>query len=323
MKIAIVGTGAMGSLYAGLLGDAHHEVWAIDKRRDHVDAIVERGLRVSGASGDRTVRVNATDDPAEVGIVDLVVIATKAFDVRTAVTSVESMLGARTTVLPIQNGLGSSEVVGEIVGEDRVVVGVVGAFGSSVVAPGHVHHHGHGVLRLGEPNGPVSERVETIAAAWVAAGFNVRTYDDVPRMVWEKLICNVAFSGPCGALGFTIGEVLADPHAVRIATGCAREAYEVAIASGVALDIDDPESYVVEFGGRIPGARPSLLLDLDAGERCEIDVINGAIPPRAAVLGVDVPFNDVVTSLVKARESSLLTRPTPAADAHVPAVDAA
>ena len=106
MRIAIVGAGAMGSVYAGLLGGAGHEVWAVDPWLEHVEAIRERGLRVEGASGDRLVRVHATSDPTDVGTVDLVVIATKAMDVRGAAESAGALLGRETVVLPIQNGLG-------------------------------------------------------------------------------------------------------------------------------------------------------------------------------------------------------------------------
>jgi len=106
MKIAIVGAGAMGSVYAGLLGDSGNEVWAVDVWAEHVDAINERGLVVEGASGHRTVGINATTDTAEVGRCELVVIATKAMHVEAAAVAAQPLLGPDTVVLPIQNGLG-------------------------------------------------------------------------------------------------------------------------------------------------------------------------------------------------------------------------
>ena len=116
MRIAIVGAGAMGSVYAGLLGDVGNEVWAIDPWAEHVAAIREHGLRVEGASGSRVVRLGATSDPSEVGEVDLVVIATKAMQVRAAAESARALLGPETTVLTMQNGLGSPEVAAEVLG---------------------------------------------------------------------------------------------------------------------------------------------------------------------------------------------------------------
>src|SRR5579862_9238247 len=150
MRIAIVGSGAMGSIYAALLASAGNQVWAIDGWRAHIDAIRADGLHVTGASGDRVVKLGATSDPSEPGPMDLVVIATKAYDVDGAARSASALLGEHTIVLPIQNGLGSVERVAAIVGRERVIVGVVGGFGASVIAPGHVHHHGMELVRLGE-----------------------------------------------------------------------------------------------------------------------------------------------------------------------------
>jgi 2-dehydropantoate 2-reductase len=302
VRIAIVGAGAMGSVYAGLLGDAGNDVWAIDPWSEHIEAIRERGLRVEGASGDRTVRVSATSDPREVGEVDLVVIATKAMDVHAAAADARVLLGPDTVVLPLQNGLGSPELVAEVVGHERVVVGIAGGFGASVVAPGHVHHHGMEVVRLGEPGGPVSPRVEGIAEAWREAGFTVQVEGDVERFVWEKLICNACFGGTCTVLERTIGEVLDDPHAWSVASACAREAYDVGVASGVGIGFDDPVVHAAAFGERIRDARPSMLLDRLARRPSEIDAINGAIPPRAAALGLAAPVNTTITALVKAGE---------------------
>jgi 2-dehydropantoate 2-reductase len=306
VKIAVVGTGAMGSVYAGLLASAGHEVWAVDRWQEHVDAIRERGLRVEGASGDRIVHLRATMDAAEVGEAELVVIATKAMNVESASESARVLVGPETLVLSIQNGLGGPDLAAAILGEQRVAVGVAGGFGASIVEPGHVHHHGLELLRLGERKGPATPRIDAISQVWRKAGFNVQTYDDIDRLVWEKLICNVSFSGPCTVLGRTIGEVIADPRAWSVASHCGQEAFEVARALGVSLGFDDARSYVRDFGLRIPGARPSMLLDLMAGRPSEIDYINGAIPRAGRELGVATPFNEVITALVKAREAAAL-----------------
>jgi 2-dehydropantoate 2-reductase len=306
VKIAIVGTGAMGSVYAALLASAGNEVWAVDRWQEHVDAIRERGLRVEGASGDRVVRIRATTDPAEVGEAELVVIATKATEVEAAAAAARPLVGPETVVLPIQNGLGGPDLAAAVLGEQRVAIGVVAGFGASIVAPGHAHHHGLELVRLGERTGPATPRIEAIAEVWRAAGFTVRTYDDVQRLVWEKLVCNVAFSGPCSVLGRTIGEVIAAAPAWSVASQCGREAYEVGRARGVAFSFDDPVGYVREFGLSIAGARPSMLLDLLAGRRTEIAFLNGAIPRAAEGTGVETPANEAVTALVEALESRLV-----------------
>ncbi len=304
MKIAVIGVGAMGSVYAALLAGAGHEIWAVDTDLAQVEAIRAHGLHVEGASGDRLVRVSATSDPLDVGEVDLVVIATKAMHAQAAAQSARPLLGADTTVVTIQNGLGAADAVAETVGSERLMIGVAGGFGASIVAPGHVHHHGMELLRLGERRGTIRERTERIAQTWRQAGLAVRTYDDIEQLIWEKLICNVCYSGVCGLLELTVGRVLADPHAWSVAASCAAEALAVGRASGVALEIDDCERYVRDFGQAIPGAKPSLLLDLLAGRPCEIEWINGAVVREGRAVGIAVPTNELITSLVLAKEAS-------------------
>ena len=307
MKIGIVGAGAMGCVYAALMADAGNEVWAVDTWQAHVDAIAAKGLRLEGASGDRTVALGATSDPTTVGPCDLVIVATKAPQVEVAATGARVLLGPETPVLTIQNGLGSAAKVARIMGEERVMVGVVGGFGASIVAPGHAHHNGMELVRLGEANGAVTPRLERIAAVWSEAGFRVKCFDDIDQLVWEKLICNVCFSGTATLTGLTVGEIMADADAWPIASGCASEAYQVARAKGIRLDFDDPVAYVHDFGAKIPGARPSMLLDHLAGRRSEIDAINGAIPPEALALGLEAPYNTLVSALVRAKETGFDT----------------
>ena len=305
MKIAVVGCGAMGSVYAALFASVGHEVWAIDTARDHVTAMQRNGLRLGGASGERTVRVSAATDTATVGHCDLVILATKAMHVAAAAASVPPLLHPATPVLSIQNGLGGPEAAAEVLGRARIVVGVVGGFGASMLGPGHAHHNGWELVRLGELDGTVSPRLEAIAALWQGAGFRVKCFDDIGQLVWEKLLCNVAYSGPCALLDLTIGEVLADADASACSAACATEAYAVARALGIRLDVTDPVRYARAFGETIPGARPSTLLDLRAGRCSEIDSINGAIPRVAARGGLEAPVNAAITALVRAKERAL------------------
>ena len=142
MKIAIVGCGAMGSIYAGLMADAGNEVWAVDTWKEHVDTINRDGLRVEGKSGDRTVRVQATTNGNDVGLCDLVIVATKASGVAAAAKTALSMTGPDTMILTIQNGLGAADRIAEAIPTSQVMLGVVCGFGASMKAPGHAHHNG-------------------------------------------------------------------------------------------------------------------------------------------------------------------------------------
>ncbi len=208
MKVAVVGTGAMGSVYAGLLAAAGNEVWAIDPWVEHIEAIRTNGLRVEGASGDRVVSVRASTSPDEAGLCDLVVLATKAMHVEAAAAGATSLVGPDTVVLTIQNGLGSADRVARILGSERLAVGIAGGFGASLEAPGHVRHEGWELVRIGEYGAPATDRIRRVADTWREAGFRVEVEDDIQRAIWEKLVCNAAFSGVCVLLECRLRDVL-------------------------------------------------------------------------------------------------------------------
>jgi 2-dehydropantoate 2-reductase len=167
MKIAIVGTGAMGSVYASHLGKAGHEVWAIDTWQEHIDAIAGSGLAVSGASGSFVVdNLHVGRVPADAGNCDVWVIATKAADVDAAAAAVAPLLRQDDVVMAFQNGLGAGERVARRIPEDHIVIGIAEGFGSSVPEPGRVHHEGMRLIRIGEMNGGLTERVQGIERDW-------------------------------------------------------------------------------------------------------------------------------------------------------------
>jgi 2-dehydropantoate 2-reductase len=306
MKIAIVGTGAMGSVYAGLFASAGHEVWAIDSWPEHVEAMRSKGLRVEGASGDRTVRVHATTEAKDAGPCELVILATKAMQVAAAASSIRDFLLEKDTpVLSIQNGLGGPETAASVLGKEKVMVGVVGGFGASMRGPGHAHHNGMELVRLGEFGGPITPRLKKVEEAWKSAGFRVKLFDDIDQLVWEKLLCNCAYSGPCGVSGLTVGQVMEDPDLSRVSAACAIEGFLVSQKKRIRLGFDDPVAYVRDFGSKIPNAKPSVLLDLLLRKKSEIDVINGSIPRVGHAVGIAAPVNEAVTALVKAKERAL------------------
>jgi 2-dehydropantoate 2-reductase len=302
MNICVVGCGAMGSIYAALLASAGHEVFVVDAQAAHVDAINRSGLRVSGASGDRTVRMEAyTQAPDRAA--DLVIIAVKAAHVDAASATASALLTPESLVLTIQNGLGSADRVAARVPAERLIVGVAQGFGASLPAAGHAHHNDMKAIRFGAHAGLAHDAVERIASVWRDAGFDTQAVTDIARMQWEKLICNVAYSAPCALTGLTLGEVMDHPHVGAVSRAAAREAWEIARATGVDVQVDDPVQFVREFAARMPAAKPSVLLDIEAGRASEVGVINGAVPLQARKIGRQAPVNDTLTSLVLALEA--------------------
>lgn len=305
MKIAIVGVGAMGSVYAALFADAGHEVWVIDPWTDHIDAIRVGGLRVEGASGDRTVAsLHATTNASDAGRCDLYVIATKASGVGPAARSIASSAGDDSLILTIQNGLGAGERIAEHMPTGNVLIGVAQGFGASMVGPGHAHHNAMKMIRIGEMGGGLTPRLERLVEAWQQAGFDARSFEDINQLIWEKFLCNVTFSAPCTLFDCTIGEVMANTDRWSIALGCAKEAYQLGQAKNIAFSFDDPVAYVTAFGEGMPDARPSMLLDHMAKRRSELDAINGAVPVVGKELGIETPYNHTISTILREREAA-------------------
>jgi 2-dehydropantoate 2-reductase len=305
MKIAIVGTGAMGSVYAGLLGKAGHEVWAIDVWQEHIAAIADSGLAVSGASGTYVVdTLHVGRAPAEAGTCDVWVIATKAADVDAAAAAIAPLLDPDTVVMAFQNGLGAGERVARRIPESHIVIGIAEGFGSFIPEPGHVHHEGMRLIRIGEMHSGLTPRVEGIAQAWGDAGFNVRAFADVSLMIWEKFLCNVTLSAPCAVFDVTVGELMANPETWQVALGCTAEAYQLGLAMGVEFPFDDPLHYVTEFSATIPNSSPSMRLDQLARRHSEVDVINGQVVTLSRELGLSAPYNETLCAVLRRREAS-------------------
>jgi 2-dehydropantoate 2-reductase len=303
MKIGIIGSGAMGSVYGALLAEAGNDVWMFDKWQDHVAAMRTRGLRCDGASGDRTVRVNATTRAADAGPCALAIVATKVMDIEAALADARAMIGPETLVLAIQNGLGNVERVQRVLGAENLMFGIAGGFGAELKGPGHVHHNGMEAINLAELAGGISARLESIAQVWRGAGFTVKVYDDLWPVVWSKLVANVAFSAICTVTGMRVGQVRANAAAWTIARACVEEAVAVAAAKGIRLAYDDPAQWVSDFAGKIPNARPSMYQDLLAGRRSEIDAIHGGVVAEGAKVGVPTPTCALMVRLVNALEA--------------------
>jgi 2-dehydropantoate 2-reductase len=309
MKIAIVGTGAMGSVYAALLGKAGHEIWAIDRWQAHIDAIAAGGLSVSGASGSYVVdSLNVGRNPIDAGPCDLWIIATKASDVEEVAADIAPLLRPDDIVMAFQNGLDAGERVARQLPEQHIVIGIAEGFGSSIPEPGYVHHEGMRLIRIGEFHGGLTDRILRLESAWDEAGFEVRAFDDVTLMIWEKFLCNVTLSAPCAAFDVTVGDLMADADAWAVALGCTQEAYELGLKLGVAFSFDDPLRYVTEFAATIPNASPSMRLDHLARRRAEIDAINGQVVIKSRELGLAAPYNEALCAILRRRELAFPTR---------------
>lgn len=304
MKIAIIGVGAMGSVYAALLAEAGHRIWAVDPWQAHVDAINTTGLRLEGASGDRIVaEITATTDVTQIETCDLCIIATKACHVGAAARTLAPVIGENTLVLTIQNGLGAGERIAEHMAIKNVLLGVADGFGASMRGPGHAHHNAMKLIRIGEVNGGLTQRLRILEEQFQAAGLQTKAFDDITQLIWEKFLCNVTFSAPCTVFDKTVGELMADEDLWSIALGAMWEAYGIAQHRNIALSFEDPVAYVTAFGANMPQARPSMLLDHMAKKASELGAINGMVPVMGRADGLATPYNQTLVAVLKAREA--------------------
>jgi len=225
MKIAVIGAGAMGSIYASFLAQNKNEVLAIDLWEEHLNVIRESGLRVSGFSGDKTVKnITVSNDINDAKGYELFIIATKASGVGAVASKLSKIASKSSIILTIQNGLGAGERIASFMPTDNILLGVAQGFGAAMVGPGHAHHNNMSMIRIGEMNGGMTSRLETLVKTWCDAGFNAKAFDDIEQLIWEKFVCNVAWSGSCSIFRKTIGQVMESEEMFNIAKGCAIEA---------------------------------------------------------------------------------------------------
>ena len=301
-QIAVIGTGSMGGIYAGLFAEAGFDTVAIDTWAEHITAITENGLFLSGASGDRKISgITASTDIAAARNADLFIIATKASGVAAAASAIADMAREDALVLTIQNGLGAAERIGAHMPLDQVLLGVAEGFGASIKAPGHIHQQ-----HAADPHRRDCRRHDTAAEmdrrALAAGRFNATAFADINQLIWEKYICNVMLSAPCTVYDCTVGEFLLMRKSVRLPLRRCWKPMPSAKARGIHFSFDDPVAYATAFAEGIPNANPSMRLDHLAGRRSEIDAINGMVPVLGAETGIETPVNSRLSAEVRRRE---------------------
>lgn len=301
MKIAIIGAGAMGSLFGGRLALAGEDVWLLDVWEEHVRAINDRGLVIATAAKDLTARPRATTRPEDIGAVDLVVVFVKSTATRAAAGTAVTLLGPDTAVLTLQNGYGNAEMIATVVGADRVIAGTT-AQGATLLGPGRIMHGGSGETHIGELGGKRTDRSQRVAACLTQAGIPTVVDDNVAALIWGKLVVNVGINALTGITGLKNGELADHDETKQVLAMAVEEAVKVADAAGIKLPYDNAVEKVLAVAVATAQNRSSMLQDLSAGRLTEIDAINGALVREGERRGVATPVNRVLTLLIKALE---------------------
>jgi 2-dehydropantoate 2-reductase len=306
MKFAILGAGALGSAMGGVLTEAGHEVLLITRNRAHVDAINQTGLVLQTNGLDRTVRAHAASSAQGQSPVDCVILLVKSAQTHEAMAASTSLLGPDTCVLSLQNGLGHEDVLAQLIGLQRVLLGKT-YVGGQMIAPGHVicGHIGKDT-QIGELDGTVSLRVQAIARAFNAAGLVTTVSDNIMGTVWDKLFINVATGAISGITRLAYGQLYQMPQLQECGVAAVAEAMQVAKARGVRTSITDPLQAWLKAGAGLPAEfKPSILQTLERGVRSEIDFINGAVVQLGAQLGVPTPVNATLWACIKGIEKNM------------------
>jgi 2-dehydropantoate 2-reductase len=303
VRICIVGCGAVGSLFAANLAQLDDvEVWAYDLAADHVAAINERGLRLSGA-GDVVGQVHATTDSTQLPACDFGIVATKAMHTQAAIAAVAPAFEGG-CVATVQNGVGNEEVIAAYVA--RVIRGTTFPAGR-IVEPGHVQWDVKGDTTFGpfEPQPAHTDEIERLADACTRGGMPTNAVADARGPQWRKVIFN-ASTNPLGALtGLTHGGVCGRADLRRLVTQLVDEGKAVAAAQGIELD-SDPEE-LIDHAAKPEVAydhKASMLQDVEARRQTEVDHLNGGIVRFGRELGVPTPLNEAIVALVKGLEAS-------------------
>ncbi|HUL36671.1 MAG TPA: 2-dehydropantoate 2-reductase [Thermodesulfobacteriota bacterium] len=302
MKIVIMGPGAMGSLFGGLLTRAGEELWLVGYEKDQVETICSVGLTFEEKGESQIIPMKATPDVTSVGKADLVIFFVKTYDMEKAVSDSLALEKEDTIFLTLQNGLGNEDLICNQIDRKKVMLGITG-HGATLLRPGHIRHAGWGKTFIGELDHQITDRALRITQMFSNAGIDTEVSSNIHNHVWGKLLVNVGINALTALTGFRNGQLVDYPETLRLMERLVSEAAEVARRKGIYIE-EDPIDRVRNVAEATRENRSSMGQDFDHRRQTEIDAINGAIVREAQELGIPVPFNQAVTDLVKAIEKT-------------------
>ena len=309
MKIAVMGSGAVGGYYGGLLARTGQDVTFI-ARGAHLAALRTSGLQVKSVHADFTITpVQVTNTPAEVGQVNLVLVCVKTPNTDEAALAIKPMVGPDTTVMSLQNGIDAAGRIGAIVGMEHMVGGATW-LSSAIEAPGVIRQISQfRRIVVGELDGRITPRVQALFEVLKGTGATVELSDNIVKVLWTKFLFIASISGVGSITRLGIGDYRAVPETRAVLVSLMHEVEAVARASGTALDTDVVEQTLALVDNAAPHIKPSMQLDVEAGRRSEVDSIIGVICRKGRELGVPTPLADVVYAGLLPLELKARTKP--------------
>ncbi|NOK63028.1 MAG: 2-dehydropantoate 2-reductase [Chloroflexi bacterium AL-W] len=305
MKIAVIGSGGVGGYFGGMLALAGYEVTFV-ARGAHLRAMRTRGLHIERYVGETLsiAPVDATDDPREIGVVDLVLLTVKSYDLLPLLEEIDVLVGPETTIIPLQNGVESPDVVAATFGATAVLPGLVYSE-VSIKEPGTILQ-GSVVSRivLGELDGAITARTHKIHTAFLAAKIDVTISDNILGALWSKFCFICAMGGVTTLTRQTLGSILADPEGRTLLITVMEEVRTLGQSYGIQF-AEDPVAIGVSTAERFdPDAKSSMLRDLERGNRLELEALNGAAVRLARRHNIDVPANQTIYTAIRLLQSA-------------------
>ncbi len=300
MRIAVIGAGAMGSIYGGHLS-LHNDVYLIDTNKEVVDHINKNGLTIQEDGKDVVYRPTAVTETSGLEPMDLVILFVKALFSEAALNSCKNIIGDNTYLLTLQNGSGHEDILQKFVPLSRVVIGTTQDNGN-VLAPGHVKRGGNGGTNIGLLIADENSRLPEFKKTFEDCGFVVTIYDKIQQLIWDKLFTNVSLSALTGVLQVPMGYIAGNEHAWKIASLLVKEA--VAVAKALGLEADEAAILEKVRSGSInnPDGITSICADLRDGRKTEVATISGSVVNAAKKCGVSVPTHEMMVTLIRALE---------------------
>ncbi|MGO4852805.1 ketopantoate reductase family protein [Phaeovulum sp. W22_SRMD_FR3] len=302
MKVAVLGAGAMGSVYGARLARAGADVTLLDVNAAHVAAVSRDGLRVGLDDGDHVLPMRAMAPQDFRGPTDLVLLFTKVFHTDAALAAIAGQIGDA-WVLSLQNGVGNAERIAAHVRPDRIMIGMT-MTPAEFLGPGQVASHGAATTDFYTADGQPDPILDRVAAVLRAGGVTARVTPDIGAAIWEKATFNCALNPICALTNGTPGSVGASDDGRALASAIVSEAIAVAAACGVAASRDHVDALLTHAYAHHLMHEPSMLQDVKAGRRTEIDALNGAVVALADTHGIPVPANRMIAQCIRLAQSN-------------------
>ncbi len=302
MKIAIIGPGAMGCLFAAHLAKKN-EVVLFDKSSKRAQVISKQGIKVEGISGKWSAKVDATVDLKKIEGCEVILICVKSYDTKDAISKIKDSINDSAIVITLQNGVGNIEVIGELIGQQRVVGGVTN-LGATLLGDGYIRHAGKGETVLGRIDGKIPAEMRGIRETFNKAKLETRISRDIKGLLWSKLIVNVGINALTAITRLNNGRLVEFDGVRQIMSKAVAEAVRVAKRKRIKLLYDDPLTKVEAVCEATSSNVASMLQDVLKKKKTEINFINGVIVREGQSLGIPTPVNSILVDLVKTIEKT-------------------